>query len=201
MRVSPTQSAWGRLFETAFNRSQNPMALTDNDRRLVRVNASLAQLLGYRPSELVGRHTYDFVVGGPLLSHDEWDLAIAHGDVTGDAEMRRADGETMRVQFGVHPGDIAGEHLVLFVALAVSRWGRHFRRAGSEATRELSKREREVVGMVARGATSAEIASALHITHNTVRKHVNSAMRKVGARSRAHLIAKVLADAPREGGR
>jgi PAS domain S-box-containing protein len=198
MDVSPTQTGWARLFETAFNRSQNAMALTDNERRMVRVNASLAQLLGYRPSQLVGRHTYDFVVGGPLLSHEEWDLAIARGDVTGDAEVRRADGETMRVQFGIHPGVITGERLVLFVALAVSRWGRHFRRVDSEATGELSKREREVVAMVARGATSAEIATALHITHNTVRKHVNSAMRKLGARSRAHLIAKVLADAPTE---
>jgi len=198
MDVSPTQTGWARLFETAFNRSQNAMALTDNERRMVRVNASLAQLLGYRPSQLVGRHTYDFVVDGPLLSREEWDRAIARGDVTGDAEVRRADGETMRVQFGIHPGVITGERLVLFVALAVSRWGRHFRRVDSEATGELSKREREVVAMVARGATSAEIASALHITHNTVRKHVNSAMRKLGARSRAHLIAKVLADAPTE---
>ena len=198
MDVSPTQTGWARLFETAFNRSQNAMALTDNERRMVRVNASLAQLLGYRPSQLVGRHTYDFVVDGPLLSREEWDLAIARGDVTGDAEVRRADGETMRVQFGIHPGVITGERLVLFVALAVSRWGRHFRRVDSEATGELSKREREVVAMVARGATSAEIATALHITHNTVRKHVNSAMRKLGARSRAHLIAKVLADAPTE---
>jgi PAS domain S-box-containing protein len=198
MDVSPTQTGWTRLFETAFNRSQNAMALTDNERRIVRVNASLAQLLGYRPSQLVGRHTYDFVVDGPLLSREEWDLAIARGDVTGDAEVRRADGETMRVQFGIHPGVITGERLVLFVALAVSRWGRHFRRVDSEATGELSTREREVVAMVARGATSAEIATALHITHNTVRKHVNSAMRKLGARSRAHLIAKVLADAPTE---
>jgi PAS domain S-box-containing protein len=195
MEVSPTQGGWARLFETAFTRSQNPMALTDNERRVVRVNASLAQLLGYRPSQLVGRHTYDFVVGGPLLSHDEWDLAIGRGDVTGDAEVRRADGETMRVQFGIHPGVITDERLVLFVALAVSRWGRHFRRADSEGTGELSKREREVVQMVADGATSAEIAGVLGITHNTVRKHVNSAMRKLGARSRAHLIAKVLADA------
>jgi len=194
--MSPTESGWARLFETAFNRSQNAMALTDNERRMVRVNASMAQLLGYRPSQLVGRHTYEFVVDGPLLSHEEWDLAIARGDVTGDAEVLRADGETMRVQFGIHPGVITDERLVLFVALAVSRWGRHFRRAESQATGELSKREREVVGMVAGGATSAEIASALHITHNTVRKHVNSAMRKLGARSRAHLIAKVLADAP-----
>jgi PAS domain S-box-containing protein len=198
MDVSSTQTGWARLFETAFNRSQNAMALTDNERRMVRVNASLAQLLGYRPSQLVGRHTYDFVVDGPLLSREEWDLAIARGDVTGDAEVRRADGETMRVQFGIHPGVITGERLVLFVALAVSRWGRHFRRVDSEATGELSKREREVVAMVARGATSAEIATALHITHNTVRKHVNSAMRKLGARSRAHLIAKVLTDAPTE---
>jgi PAS domain S-box-containing protein len=187
---------WPGLFESAFKRSHNAMALTDDQRRLVQVNAALAQLLGYRPSELVGKHTYEFVVGGPLLSREEWSRAIERGEVTGDAELRRANGDTTRVQFGIHPEVVTGRRLVLFVALAASRWGRHYRRDESDASGKLSRREREVIGMVARGATSPEIAGELHITHNTVRKHVNSAMQKLGARSRAHLVAKVLADSP-----
>jgi PAS domain S-box-containing protein len=193
MHAAHIGSGWAGLYESAFNRSQNAMALTDDERRLVQVNSSLAQLLGYRPSQLVGRHTYEFVVGGPLLSREEWSHAMERGEVTGDAELRLANGDTTRVQFGVHPQVVSGQRLVLFVALAVSRWGRHYRREESDARGELSRREREVIGMVARGATSQEIASELHITHNTVRKHVGSAMRKLGARSRAHLVAKVLA--------
>jgi len=196
MHAADTGGGWAGLYESAFKRSQNAMALTDDERRLVEVNSSLAQLLGYRPSQLVGRYTYEFVVGGPLLSHEEWSHAIERGEVTGDAELRLANGDTTRVQFGIHPQVVGGRRLVLFVALAVSRWGRHYRRDETYASGELSRREREVIGMVARGATSPEIASELHITHNTVRKHVSSAMRKLGARSRAHLVAKVLADSP-----
>lgn len=190
-------SGWAGLFEATFNRSQNPMALTDNHRRLLQVNSALARLLGLPPSQIVGRHTYDFVSDGPLLSHEEWHLVLQRGMVTGAAEVERADGETMLVQFGVHPEAATGDGHVLFVALAVSRWGRHFRREAAEPTGELSKREREVVEMVALGATSEEIADALNISTNTARKHVTKAMRKLGARSRAHLVAKVVAEQSR----
>src|SRR3954454_1100035 len=187
---------WGGMFETAFSRSQNAMALTDDQRRLIRVNSAFVQLLGHRPSEIIGRHTWDFVAEGPLMSRDEWAQTIARGDVTGDAELRVAQGDIVRVQFGVHPEVISGRLLVLFVMLSVSRWGRHFRREDSEALGDLTPREREVLGMVALGATSPEIAGELHISHNTVRKHVNSAMHKLGARSRAPLVPKASAGGP-----
>jgi DNA-binding CsgD family transcriptional regulator len=44
--------------------------------------------------------------------------------------------------------------------------------------------------------TGAELADELHISHDTVRTHVRSAMTKLGARSRAHLVAKALGDGP-----
>ena len=47
---------------------------------------------------------------------------------------------------------------------------------------------------VALGDTSPEIASRLGISHETVRTHVRNAMGKSGARSRAHLVAKALAE-------
>ena len=58
----------------------------------------------------------------------------------------------------------------------------------------LSKREIEVVGMIAQGATSYEIANALHVSNNTVRTHVRNAMAKLDVRSRAQLVAKVMAE-------
>ena len=172
------------------------MALTDDERRIIDVNPAMAQLMHYRPSQLRGTHTWDHVIGGPLMSHEQWRHTISRNDVTGEADLRCGDGSKVRVQFAVHPEVVTGRRLVLFVGLAMSRWGRHFRRQtdGTDHLGELSTREREVLGMVALGATSPEIASALHISHNTVRKHVNSAMRKLGARSRAHLVAKALGE-------
>jgi DNA-binding CsgD family transcriptional regulator len=63
-----------------------------------------------------------------------------------------------------------------------------------EEPQVLSAREREVVRLVAAGATGPEIADELRIAHDTVRTHARNAMAKVGARSRAHLVAKALAE-------
>ena len=48
--------------------------------------------------------------------------------------------------------------------------------------------------LVSLGAAGPEIAGELQISHETVRTHVRNAMEKVGARSRAHLVAKALGD-------
>jgi DNA-binding CsgD family transcriptional regulator len=72
--------------------------------------------------------------------------------------------------------------------------------AGAEATSEgairLTRRERAVINVVAMGKSSDEIATMLGISPATVRTHVRNAMAKVGARTRAQLIAIVLAGSP-----
>jgi len=56
----------------------------------------------------------------------------------------------------------------------------------------LTQRERAVIDLVATGKASQEIGKALHISPATVRTHVRNAMAKVGAHTRAQLIAIVL---------
>lgn len=51
----------------------------------------------------------------------------------------------------------------------------------------LSKREREIAILAARGQSNLEIASALSISHKTVEKHLASAFRKLGVSSRRDL--------------
>jgi DNA-binding CsgD family transcriptional regulator len=108
----------------------------------------------------------------------------------------RSDGSPVTVQYAAHPEVVTGKRLVLIVAMSVSRSGRHLRREvrDGETTGALSDRELEVARLVALGASGPEIAAALHISHNTVRTHVRNAMIKVGARSRAQLVAKALGD-------
>lgn len=66
------------------------------------------------------------------------------------------------------------------------------RAAGSpEAIRQLdglTAREREVLALVARGDSNAEIAEALVISPLTAKTHVNRVMAKLGARDRAQLV-------------
>jgi DNA-binding NarL/FixJ family response regulator len=53
----------------------------------------------------------------------------------------------------------------------------------------LSPREVEVVKLVARGATNAEIAAGLYISVGTVKSHLGSVQTKLGARNRVEIAA------------
>lgn len=53
----------------------------------------------------------------------------------------------------------------------------------------LSERERQVLGLLAHGLNGREIAARLFLSPATVRTHVQNAMHKLGARTRAQAIA------------
>jgi PAS domain S-box-containing protein len=190
------RDGWAALFVSAFRSSRNPMVLVDGERRIVEPNAAFAGMLGRSRDALVGRHLYTFVAGGPAVTPSEWREALSQGRFHGAATMVREDGSEIAVQWAGHTEVATGRRLVLFVALNTSRWGSHFRRhRGDDAPAgKLSDREREVVQLVARGETGKEIAAELGIAHETVRTHIRNAMTKLGARSRAHLVAKALGE-------
>jgi two-component system response regulator DesR len=52
----------------------------------------------------------------------------------------------------------------------------------------LSAREREVLDLIAGGATNREIAAALHLSPHTIKEHTSSLYRKLGARNRAEAV-------------
>jgi PAS domain S-box-containing protein len=190
------RDGWPALFASAFTQSKNPMALVDADRRHLDVNPPYLRLLGRPRNQVVGHHVWDFVAGGPAFTVAQWNDALAAHRFHGEAEVIRGDGSHMGVQWAGATEVVTGQRLVLFVALNTSRWGGSFRRAVDfdHEPGELSAREREIVQLIARGESGPEIAAELHISHDTVRTHVRNAMKKVGARSRAHLVAKVLAE-------
>ena len=52
---------------------------------------------------------------------------------------------------------------------------------------QLTNREKEVLSLIGRGLSNAEISSALYITEGTVKNHVSSLLAKFGARDRTQL--------------
>jgi DNA-binding NarL/FixJ family response regulator len=66
------------------------------------------------------------------------------------------------------------------------------RRRAAPVRRLLSQREEEVLGLLADGCTTDEAAGRLFLSPATVRTYAESAMHKVEARNRAHLVAKSL---------
>jgi PAS domain S-box-containing protein len=173
------------------------MVLLDSLRRHVDVNGASLRLTGYQRHQLIGRPISEFVAkGSRLMSPRQWEAAMASGRFTGHARLVTADGSHLWVQYAATTEVVTGHRLTLFVELTSSRWGAHFRRPifVRHPSQPLSPRETEIVRLVALGMTAREIAAELQIAHHTVRTHLRNAMRKTGARSRAHLVAKALAD-------
>jgi PAS domain S-box-containing protein len=189
-------TGWTSLFRAAFQQSRNPMALLDEQRHIVDVNRSLLRELGYTRDALRGRPVSVIVAGGPLATPEEWAAELAAQEFTAEVGLICADGTIVVHQWGVTVETVTGQRRILFVALSTSRWGDRFRRTLSDEDGRgvLSDRERQVVRLVSLGRTGKEIADELDIAHDTVRTHVRNAMMKVGARSRAHLVAKALGE-------
>jgi non-specific serine/threonine protein kinase len=67
--------------------------------------------------------------------------------------------------------------------------------AGDAAARgdRLSLREREVLDLLARGASNRQIAEALFVTEHTAKYHVKSLFNKLGAANRAEAVSRAIA--------
>jgi DNA-binding NarL/FixJ family response regulator len=62
----------------------------------------------------------------------------------------------------------------------------------STSERLLTKRELEVLDLMAQGATNAQIGDRLFIAMSTVQTHVKNVLRKLGARNRTEAVARYL---------
>jgi PAS domain S-box-containing protein len=55
---------------------------------------------------------------------------------------------------------------------------------------DLTPRQREVLGYLVMGASTAEIASSLHLSKETVRNHIRQLLRALGVHSRLEAVAR-----------
>ena len=187
-------SGWAKFFWAAFERSANPMSLLTPDRVIVAVNKAFEKASGYAADEIGGRRA-DFLVAPEYWKRIEadWVELKRRGRICGSRELVTASGDRLRIQFALQQEVVTGRGLVLFVVLE-EQFRPMTRPDGSEEPAgKLSPRELEVVREIAMGRRAHEIGAELFISTSTVQSHVRNAMKKVGARSQAQLVAIAIA--------
>jgi two-component system response regulator DesR len=70
----------------------------------------------------------------------------------------------------------------------VAQGGSVFQPGDAEPPAGLSTRERQVLALIATGATNAEIAERLFLSPHTVKEHTSALYRKLGVRNRAEAV-------------
>ena len=80
------QEGWAELFWAAFKQSRNPMLLLDDLPLVVDANDAFLALTGDQRHAVIGQPASSLVVGGPVLSSEEWGTRLAVGHFTGDTD-------------------------------------------------------------------------------------------------------------------
>jgi DNA-binding NarL/FixJ family response regulator len=119
----------------------------------------------------------------------EWQTFIRSGEYAGTRASIQAAGSEVPVDFAARLEFLDERRLAIHVALAED--------APQPPTPpptliHLTRRERAVIALIAVGRETREIAELLHVSPETVRSHVRNAMSKLGAHTRAQLVALVM---------
>jgi PAS domain S-box-containing protein len=172
-----------------FRRSANAMVLADEDRRFVEANDAALELLGRKREELIGMPVADTITPSEReRSAREWQAFMRTGEHTGTRKVVRADGSEVQIEVAARFLRVGGRQLAVSVTLAIGDVPVIPQSAGAHHG-ALTNREREVVTLIALGHETSQIADGLLVSPETVRTHVRNAMSKLGARTRAQLVA------------
>jgi len=188
MNTLSADTGWERLFWLVFERSTNSIALLDDQRRIVEVNDAAVALLGGTRQELTGTSMADLIKPAERsVAASEWEAFLGSGEYSGTRALVRADGSEVRIDFAARTAVIDGRRLAIYVIARDDPACLPSPALAGELP--LTNREREVVTLIALGGETAEIAEQLHISPETVRTHIRNAMSRLGAHTRAQLVA------------
>ncbi len=184
-------TGWERLFWLVFTQTSNPVLLLDEQRRIVKVNGAALSLFGGPQASLIGTSIDEIIKPEDrAAAASEWQEFLQSGEYSGKRALLRADGSEVQIEFAARLESIGGRRLATYVAMVEQEASTPSVEGSGELP--LTNREREVITLIALGDETAQIAEKLHISPDTVRTHVRNAMAKLGARTRAQLVALVL---------
>jgi len=196
--------------------SPDPVFVTDRHNRLVAWNRSVERLLGYGPGEAIGMSCSALMEGcdgsGNRYCSEHCPLVdmAGRGEVVRhfDLRLRPKEGAPLFVDVSILQLAAPPPHhfYLVHILKPSSREQRPqvvreepeapprpalltARESPDARVRKLTQREVEILGLVAAGRTSAEIASLLHISTLTVRNHTQNILDKLEVHSKAEAVA------------
>ncbi len=185
---------------TALERSRHPMLIADDQRRWVTGNLAACDLLGIAREEIPWRTMDDFTPPKERQKLEEkWAAFLSAGGAEGWYQLYVPDRGSVPVEFSATANVLPARHLSVFIPAA----GASDEQAGNltrerawapvvkegDARLQLTDREREIMTLVASGLQSGDIAEFLFLSPETVKSHVQNALEKLGAHTRAHAVA------------
>jgi PAS domain S-box-containing protein len=173
--------------------SLDVLVVVDDERRVVRVNERAGRLFGAPVEKILRSRLEHFTPQEhwPRMMRG-WQELQRRGRLHGDYEVLQDDGSRVVIELRALRGFRPGEHLIVAREAAPDRaLARAGRAAGltlANAPR-LTRRETEVIALVADGNSAPAIGAQLHLSPATVKTHLASIYHKLGVRDRAAAVA------------
>ena len=175
------------LAERVFEGSRNAMLIADDSRRYIEANSAACELLATPREELLELTIDDFTPDELRDRLDDlWQGFLAAGTQAGTYVLQLRDKSRLDIEYSATANIAPGRHLSILLDPALGVQATTEEREGGDV--RLTPREQEVVGLLALGANTQEIADRLVVSPETVRSHVKSLGEKLGARNRAHAV-------------
>jgi PAS domain S-box-containing protein len=179
--------------------------VVDHEDRVVSWSSGAERLLGYDDDVVLGRPLQEVldgrdVFGNLLCCNGCWLREMRdRGEPVQrfEVDARHADGHRLRLAVEAEPSGHGGEAGWAYRLIPDQRHGER-RRAPAPAEilpatlapiLSLTRRELEVLRLLARGAETPEIARELGISSTTVRNHVQHLLEKLGAHTRLQVVS------------
>jgi PAS domain S-box-containing protein len=165
----------------------------DDERHCTEANLAACRLLGRSREEVVGKALDELLAPGMGERLEAvWRAFLEGGGHAGPFDLPAGGGP---VDVALTANLLPGRHLLLLAPsgeLPAAVEANGARLAASAGARLPTRREREILGMLAQGATDGQIATTLEVSPATVQTHVRNVKAKLGARTRAQAVALAL---------
>lgn len=214
MWIASTADEMSALFGSLAS-SPDPVFVTDRHNRIVFFNKSAERILGYSASDVVGQPCAARLEGCDSYGNRYCSEACpvtgmaARGEPVNQFGLRlkHRDGDVVTVDVtilnlgGRAPGDYYLAHILRTERVHLPTFHAEpdrveapspfvsARESPDVRARRLSAREVEVLGMLAAGRSTPEIAVALHISNLTARNHIQNILDKLEVHSKSEAVA------------